>query len=200
LILASTSRRRGSPIGSKSSTPAVDTRRWPSSRREARSGHWRRHQSRRHDPALLAALADRFLPGGNALHPTRAGGPRGARNLRRARGLDRDLRALRLGNPWCGVPGPGALYRYQPAEPAIVSKAERILDVCRRHHVPLAACSSPLGHRSVASVIPGPVASEEVRQNLAWLRQPIPEALWAELKAERLIRAEAPTPRLNGPA
>ena len=42
-------------------------------------------------------------------------------------------------------PGPCALYRYQPAEPAIVSKAERILDVCRRHHVPLAACSSPWG-------------------------------------------------------
>jgi D-threo-aldose 1-dehydrogenase len=99
-------------------------------------------------------------------------------------------------------PGPGALYRYQPAKPAIVSKAERILEVCRRHHVPLAAAALqfPLGHRSVVSVIPGPVASEEVRQNLAWLRQPIPEALWAELKAERLIRAEAPTPRLNGPA
>jgi D-threo-aldose 1-dehydrogenase len=40
----------------------------------------------------------------------------------------------------------------------------------------------------------GPVKAEEVRQNLAWLSQPIPAALWAELKAERLIRAEAPTP------
>jgi D-threo-aldose 1-dehydrogenase len=65
---------------------------------------------------------------------------------------------------------------------------------------PRAALQFPPGHRGVVSVIPGSVASEEVRQNLAWLRQPIPEALWAELKAERLIRAEAPTPRLNGPA
>jgi D-threo-aldose 1-dehydrogenase len=93
-------------------------------------------------------------------------------------------------------PGPGALYRYAPAEPAIVAKAERILQICRRYQVPLAAAALqfPLAHPNVVSVIPGPVKPEEVRQNLAWLSQPIPEALWAELKAERLLRAEAPTP------
>ena len=95
-------------------------------------------------------------------------------------------------------PGPGAFYRYAPAEPAIVAKAQHIAAVCQRHHVPLAAAALqfPLGHASVASVIPGPVAIEEVRQNLAWMRRDIPDQLWAELKAERLIRAEAPVPRL----
>ena len=37
-------------------------------------------------------------------------------------------------------------------------------------------------------MIPGPVATEEVRQNLAWMRRDIPDALWAELKGEGLIR------------
>ena len=33
-------------------------------------------------------------------------------------------------------PGPGAFYRYAPAEPAIVAKAQHISAVCQRHHVP----------------------------------------------------------------
>jgi len=45
-------------------------------------------------------------------------------------------------------------------------------------------------------VIPGPVTPEEVRQNLAWMRRAIPDALWAELKAEGLIRPDAPVPEL----
>ena len=55
----------------------------------------------------------------------------------------------------------------------------------------------PLGHGSVVSVIPGPVATEEVRHNLAWMRLDIPDALWAELEDDGLIRADAPTPRLH---
>lgn len=76
------------------------------------------------------------------------------------------------------------------------AKAERIAAVCRRHHVPLAAIAPqfPFGHPSVIAVIPGPVATEEVRNNLAWMRRDIPDALWAELRAERLIRPDAPTP------
>ena len=59
----------------------------------------------------------------------------------------------------------------------------------------VAALQFSLGHPSVVSVIPGPVAPEEVRQNLAWMRRDIPAALWAELGAEGLIRPDAPTPR-----
>jgi D-threo-aldose 1-dehydrogenase len=46
----------------------------------------------------------------------------------------------------------------------------------------------------VVSIIPGPNAPEQVRTNLAWLRHPIPNELWAELKQEGLIRSDAPTP------
>src|SRR5262249_57722700 len=72
--------------------------------------------------------------------------------------------------------GPGATYRYAPAEPDVVAKVERIAAVCRRHDVPLAAAALqfPLGHPAVVSVIPGPITPEEVRQNLAGLSREIP--------------------------
>ena len=114
---------------------------------------------------------------------------------------ERDI-AVVIGAPYAsGIlargPRPGALYRYAPAEGEIIAKAERIAAVCRRHDVPLAAAALqfPLGHPSVVSVIPGPVTVKEVRANNAFMRHDIPNALWAELKAERLIRADAPTPR-----
>ena len=94
-------------------------------------------------------------------------------------------------------PQPGALYNYRPAKPEIIAKAERISAVCRRHDVPLAAAALqfPFRHPSVVSVIPGPVAADEVRSNLAWMRQEIPGALWAELEAEGLIRPLTPAQR-----
>ena len=93
-------------------------------------------------------------------------------------------------------PVPGALYRYSPAEPEILAKAERIAAVCARHDVPLAAAALqfPFGHPSVVSVIPDPVATEEVRKNLASMRHDIPDGLWSELKNEGLIRQDSPAP------
>ena len=97
-------------------------------------------------------------------------------------------------------PAPGAIYRYAPAKPEVIAKAQRIEAVCRRHQVPLAAAALqfPLGHPSVAAVIPGPVAPEEVRLNLQHFRTPIPAGLWDDLKAEGLIRQDAPTPKTGG--
>jgi D-threo-aldose 1-dehydrogenase len=96
--------------------------------------------------------------------------------------------------------GHSPLYNYRPAKPEIIAKAERIAAVCRYHNVPLAAAALqfPFGHHSVVSVIPGPVAAEEVSTNLAWMYYDIPDALWTELRAEGLIRQNAPTPRLLG--
>jgi D-threo-aldose 1-dehydrogenase len=93
-------------------------------------------------------------------------------------------------------PRPDAFYDYRPATPEVVAKAQRIRDVCRRHDVPLAAAALqfPFGHRSVAAVIPGPVAPEEVRSNLAWMACDVPAALWRDLKDDGLIRPDAPTP------
>jgi D-threo-aldose 1-dehydrogenase len=62
--------------------------------------------------------------------------------------------------------------------------------------VPLgaAALQFPLAHPAVSAVIPGPNSPEQARCNLEWMRAPIPPDLWADLKAEGLILAHAPTP------
>ena len=90
----------------------------------------------------------------------------------------------------------GARYAYAPATPEVLAKVARIEAVCERHHVPLAAAALqfPFGHPSVASVIPGGLAPDHVTSNVAAFRHPIPPALWAELKHEGLLRADAPTP------
>jgi D-threo-aldose 1-dehydrogenase len=66
----------------------------------------------------------------------------------------------------------GARYAYAPATPEMLANVARIEAVCARHDVPLAASALqfPLGHPSVASVIPGGLSPEHVRQNVAAFR------------------------------
>jgi D-threo-aldose 1-dehydrogenase len=92
---------------------------------------------------------------------------------------------------------PGAMYNYEPAGPEILERVKKIDGVCARHRTPLpaAALQFPFGHPIVASIIPGAISSAQVEQNLAAFHHPIPAELWAELKHEKLIRADAPTPK-----
>ncbi|HTW28889.1 MAG TPA: aldo/keto reductase [Acetobacteraceae bacterium] len=93
-------------------------------------------------------------------------------------------------------PVPGAKYNYKPAPPEILERVRRIEAVCQRHGVklPAAAVQFPLAHPAVAAMVPGAVRPEEVDANLRLIETPIPAALWAELKHERLLREDAPTP------
>ena len=106
-----------------------------------------------------------------------------------------------LGGPYnSGIlatgPVEGAHYDYAPASPEILEKTRRIEEVCRRHNVPLkaAALQFPLGHPTVASVIPGMGSPKRVAENMDLLAHKIPSDLWAELRSEGLIRQDAPLP------
>jgi D-threo-aldose 1-dehydrogenase len=90
----------------------------------------------------------------------------------------------------------GAMYDYAPAPPEAMERVRRIEAVCARHGVPLAAAALqfPLGHPSVAAVIPGAFHPDQVTRNVASFTHPIPGDLWAELKHEGLLRADAPVP------
>lgn len=87
-------------------------------------------------------------------------------------------------------------FNYEPADPAVVNRADRINAICRRHRVPLmaAALQFPLHHPAVPCVLVGPRTPEHVDVNNEMLRVPIPADLWAELKHEQLLPEEAPTP------
>jgi D-threo-aldose 1-dehydrogenase len=93
-------------------------------------------------------------------------------------------------------PGPNARYRYQPAPADIQEKAGRIQAVCQRHGASLAAAALqfPLAHPAVVAVIPGGAKPEEVTSNLGYFAESVPAQVWADLKSEGLIDADAPTP------
>lgn len=91
---------------------------------------------------------------------------------------------------------PGARYNYQPASPEILDRVARIEAVCRAHGVSLsaAAIQFPLGHKAVASIIPGAISPAEVERNRDLIERPIPPELWADLRSAGLLREDAPTP------
>ncbi|TWB63900.1 aldo/keto reductase [Nitrospirillum viridazoti] len=96
-----------------------------------------------------------------------------------------------------GVKGPGPIhYQYQQAPPDIVARVAAIEAVCDAHGVPLAAAALqfPLAHGQVASVIPGMDSPRQVERAVSLVRHPIPAALWADLKQQGLLRADAPVP------
>lgn len=89
---------------------------------------------------------------------------------------------------------PGAFYNYDPAPRAVLDRVARIEAVCAAHGVRLvdAAFQFPLRHPAVVSVIPGGQGLDEMAGNLAAAAAQIPQALWDDLKAQGLLRAEAP--------
>jgi D-threo-aldose 1-dehydrogenase len=106
-----------------------------------------------------------------------------------------------LGGPYnSGVlatgPKPDAFYNYDRAPQWVLDKVAKISTVCEAHGVRLieAALQFPLLHPSVVSVIPGGQSVEQVISNKAVLDADIPSALWRDLKAEGLMREDAPVP------
>ena len=87
-------------------------------------------------------------------------------------------------------------WNYDKAPPEIAARVGAIEAVCTRHGVKLAAAALqfPLANKQVAAVIPGPRSVEEFAANIALFKAPIPAALWAELKAEKLLAEAAPVP------
>lgn len=92
--------------------------------------------------------------------------------------------------------GAGAKYAYGKASPEVQAKARGIEAMCKAHDVslPAAALQFPLAHPAVVSVIPGAAKPEEVQQNVAALSVTIPDAFWADLKAQGLMEPDAPVP------
>jgi D-threo-aldose 1-dehydrogenase len=94
-------------------------------------------------------------------------------------------------------PEPGGTYDYAAAPAGLVARARRIAGVCARHGVelPRAAIALPAAHPAVASVVLGASSPAQVHANADRAAAPVPSALWAELVAEGLLRADAPIPR-----
>jgi D-threo-aldose 1-dehydrogenase len=104
-----------------------------------------------------------------------------------------------LGGPYnSGIlargPSDDAQYNYADAPKDVIDRVHRINATCEKHGVKMieAALNFPLHHPAVVSVIPGGQSVAEVNSNRAILGRDIPAALWADLKAEGLMRQDAP--------
>ena len=89
-----------------------------------------------------------------------------------------------------------AHYNYGPPPDEVKDRVRQIQHICKSFKVGLseAALRFPLGHPAVVSVIPGAQRASEVRRNAQMMKAELPAALWRALKAENLLREDAPTP------
>ncbi|MFC5908432.1 aldo/keto reductase [Streptacidiphilus monticola] len=90
-------------------------------------------------------------------------------------------------------PVPGLTYDYAEAPAALVDRARRLAEVCEAHGttLPAAAIAFPLTYPAVVNVTLGMRSADQVRRNAELYRTPVPDGLWADLRSEGLIRADA---------
>jgi D-threo-aldose 1-dehydrogenase len=90
-------------------------------------------------------------------------------------------------------PRRSATYDYAQAPDGLIERAERLAEVCESHGVdlPAVALQFPLRSPLVESVVFGTSRADGVWANIERARTPVPEALWADLVAQGLLRAEA---------
>ena len=88
-----------------------------------------------------------------------------------------------------------ATYNYRPAPGAVTERVARLAEICAKQGVPVgaAALQFPLRNPAIAAVILGMTEPQQGETNVAWANASIPDALWDELRAAGLIRADAPT-------
>lgn len=102
-----------------------------------------------------------------------------------------------IGGPFnSGILAGGDTFDYG-AIPATVAKQVRSLrTVCAAYGVelPAAALAFCRANPLVKSTIPGPRSPEEMSQILKWWQASIPPGFWRDLKTEKLLREDAPTP------
>ncbi|HTJ69914.1 MAG TPA: aldo/keto reductase [Actinospica sp.] len=96
-------------------------------------------------------------------------------------------------------PFPGATthFEYGSAPGTVLRTAQAIAAVCAAHHtsLPAAAMAFAAAHPAVAMLVVGADDARQVRSNDTMLKTPPTPALWNDLVARSLIRADAPLPR-----
>jgi D-threo-aldose 1-dehydrogenase len=94
------------------------------------------------------------------------------------------------------APAQAGRFNYKPPPAEIVERARRLAAVCEHHDVPLkaAAIQFPLAHPAVTSVVAGVGRVDHLEEYPVFMREAIPAALWAELRNEGLLAADAPVP------
>ncbi len=96
-----------------------------------------------------------------------------------------------------GVSGAGPFYyNYEAAPQDIIRQVARLETICAEFDIPLAAAALqfPGAHPQICSVIAGLASPAQVEQAVLWMKQPIPNEFWSELRVQNLLHPHAPTP------
>jgi D-threo-aldose 1-dehydrogenase len=89
-------------------------------------------------------------------------------------------------------------FNYGPAIPAeMLAKRENFQRIVQKYDVSLrtVALQFSAAHPVVYAIIPGASTPEQAIQNVVSMTQRIPDALWRELKDQKLIENNAPVPK-----
>ena len=80
-------------------------------------------------------------------------------------------------------------YEYRKVPPDKLRRAQELAGACREHGVelPTAALQFSARHRAVVSVVVGADTPEQIRENAARMREPVPEELWEKLADRGLL-------------
>ncbi len=113
--------------------------------------------------------------------------------------VDKGIRVMIGGVMNSGIladPRPGGRYDYAPASADVLERVRRLGEVCARHGVPLkaAAAQFPMAHPAAIALLAGVRSVAHLDEYPRLLAERIPGDLWAELRHEGLIPADAPTP------
>jgi D-threo-aldose 1-dehydrogenase len=119
--------------------------------------------------------------------------------------LERDVSVVAAGVFNSGIlatdiPQRSATYNYQPVGEVEFASATRLAAICNRYDIPLPAVAAqfPLGHPAIRTVCLGAYSAEQVQRNVALFDIDIPPDLWSELRAEGMLRSDAPAPGQDG--
>jgi D-threo-aldose 1-dehydrogenase len=84
---------------------------------------------------------------------------------------------------------PDATYNYEQAPEDLVRRANELADICEAHGttLPAAAIAFSFRHPAVTSVVLGMRTPQQVKRNLYLTEDPVPDALWDELRQRGLI-------------
>ena len=87
-------------------------------------------------------------------------------------------------------PSAGMKYNYEDAPAELVSRAQAIAEICEQHGttLPAAAIAFPFIHPAVVNVTLGMRTPDQVARNVELYLSSVPEALWADLRSEGLIK------------
>ncbi|HWK96433.1 MAG TPA: aldo/keto reductase [Pseudolabrys sp.] len=102
-----------------------------------------------------------------------------------------------VGGPYSSgalVGGPN--FEYAPIKPAMADKIAKIKAIAGRHGVSMKAAGLQfsLANPAVAAVIPGASRPDRIAEDSAALKEKVPAAFWQELRAAKLVNADAPLP------